>query len=693
MLVHFPTKKTYSQRLDEVFQTYRNAKRSVLELHFSDDGSFTSRVDGINELVLRPSLNNFSILPQMLGYYRRVLGGESINRVVETLKSKHCFSASIFEKAKSAIFNDEISFKREAQFPPIIIRRPEKNLYYATTFNMALVRFFVLANEEIIAKGGAGAPRIVVENMEACDRCSLRLLQNLFLYIKSDPINFTYCFKSKSESGDGSDFLSQYYERYVAAREHCFRKVFNVAQAVGSLPSDIDTDGVLRRIDFGYVFNQEVGSPDLWSDELSPVDDAMDMVYKSNYEKFYCMISSATSNDNTNMSELDRLTFNKLCILSDSFNYNFDAALQCIDGSIDECGATAFAYKKLFSGLIKLKKFKQLNIAEDEFNSGLDALANEPSSLERSVEEAFLRNAKNLIGLLGALEDKDESVRSEKIYQIIDSEHELLDGLLELFISVPDRELNKGHNLLNLMFVITTLIENISKLNMLVGDSEATIALYENYEHILSTMADRMQQEAFSRSYTISYSHALLHIKVAIANQKVRQKKFVEAYDITSQLLRECETYDVTGDYKGYILNAHSIYCLHIGKIEEAFTSLVEMLEIYMMYNEPYMIKAALNGLSSRLEEFHPAAFSYLRKLSVVDSSFKRHDEIAFLVSSPVDLENSLNAGLDKHLSGRSIEKSFSSQRASAPNDLQSAYRAYGLWRQIYTGADMASAR
>jgi hypothetical protein len=682
MLIQFRAKTTPLDKLNNVFDVYKNAKKSNLNIYITDSGMQGHPTEEAIFLI-SASLKNFSILPQLAYFYKKALGVDLAMEIFDSIQNRHPFSSHIFQKARNAIFNDVLEFKREAQFPPTIIRRPEKNLYYATTFNMAVTRFFVMAHKELIQRGHI-VRNIIFQNMETCDRCSMRLIQNFHLYIKDFSLNFVFYFK-KADGSKATLSSSAYAKSYSHARKHCFRKVLNVAQAIGSLSASMDIDGFLEGIDFESGFSDLSASKELWNNDISKNDDAMDMVYKSNYEKFYCMMESASAKLNTKEShQPDKQLMLKLCVLTDSFNYNFSSALDLCATS-DFGDEFEFCYFKLLSGLIKLKKNKRFDLALLDFDAGLETLASTQECLKKTIELGFLKNAKNLVCVLDILQNHEKDQRTDKIRVIIQSEHEILDSLLEQFITASDFELNKDSNMLNIIFIITTLIENISKLNAIAEDYQATIKLYQNYEYILATMAERMRHDEFNRSYTISFSHALLHIKMAIASQKARQKLHEEAYNITKQLLMDCKTYDVTGDYRGYILNAHSIYCSLLGKDEESFSSLMEMTEIYLFYNEPYMIKMAMNGVASQLKQYNPDIYDYLTNLSIIDPSFTRHEEASFIVSSPVDIENSLQAGLDKYLSGKSVLKGFISQLNQDHNPARAAYRTYGLWRQIYT--------
>lgn len=95
------------------------------------------------------------------------------------------------------------------------------------------------------------------------------------------------------------------------------------------------------------------------------------------------------------------------------------------------------------------------------------------------------------------------------------------------------------------------------------------------------------------------------------------------------------------------------------------------------------MIKTAMNGLAGFIAEQDSKSHAYLRELGIIEEGFKRNDESIFLVSSPVDLENPLTAGLESAVFGRRSEGELRAYLDAPERNLNAAFKTYGLWRQI----------
>jgi hypothetical protein len=222
-------------------------------------------------------------------------------------------------------------------------------------------------------------------------------------------------------------------------------------------------------------------------------------------------------------------------------------------------------------------------------------------------------------------------------------------------LSAPAVDLEDRGKLLHTLFILTTIVENIGKLNALCGRRCETIDLYAVYEHILEIVAGRMQRECYKDSFVISFSHALANIRIAVASGYAAANCHQKAYDITRQLLHDVKQYDITGDYRGFVLNAHALNAARMGWTDESMDCLAQMAAIYLDYNEPYMIKVAMNRLAPFLVEQAPNSHAFLRQIGIIDAAFHAHDETTFLVSSAVDLENPLLGGLEQLISASAL--------------------------------------
>ncbi|WP_349367386.1 hypothetical protein [Salinarimonas sp.] len=685
-IVRFPGRESRADKLNAVFESYRTAVASRIYVQVTETGRLDrdalraqaelAETAAFRRLACGPEA--FSVMHDLRAFYREALGAAELDLVLADIRASRAYSDHIVSKAADFVRTREIFFAREAQFPPSTIRRPEKNIYFATTFNMVMTRFFVECHKRLLEKTGA-APIFVVENLQDCDRCSLRILQNMHLFLK--PFGFVFAFAFKSAAGAiAPDPADGYARRFVAARRGCFRKLLNVALASGNMATFVDTDTLLDDIDFASGYAAMHAS--MAADPGLSLDDFMNLVYRNRYEEFYvrkALLDAAPSLDRQEAMEVE-----KLLLLVDSYNYLFDDALAVAEAAVEAGDGFAQCYFLLMKGLVLLKKRNDKQAALATLEQGLAVAEALPRSLEAATEKAFLGNAVNFVRLIETMATKKGDERTDAIEAILVDEHRILHEICEAFISAREADLADQRRQMNVLFIITTVVENISKLNGLIGAYEDTIELYRSYEHILDTVGERMRGEAYKRSFTISYSHALFHNRIMVAKCFANLKQLDQAYEITKDVVARGDEYDVTGDYRGFALNAHAVNAARLGKTEEVVDALVDMARIYVDYNEPYLIKSAINGLRDFIAENDRKSFDYLKSIGIIEDSFRRHEESTFLVSSPVDLENPLIGGMEQFVFGRRSEGELRSYLDHPNRNLNAAFKSYGLWRQIY---------
>lgn len=274
--------------------------------------------------------------------------------------------------------------------------------------------------------------------------------------------------------------------------------------------------------------------------------------------------------------------------------------------------------------------------------------------------------------------------KATSIEELLNREHEIFQYTCASFIDSSNEELSKNtETAINLQYIITTLIENISRLNSLSKRYEDTIQIYSYYEQILEAIHSRTKVDSYKISYKISFSHAYAMIKIKLASSYNKIGEYEKAYKMTKELIKLFEEFDFTGDYKGYIFNIHAMNCYKTCKKNEAIYSLVEMIKIYIYYNEPYMIKTSINAMKEFIKQYDKKFYSFLVSIEIIDEHFIFHDETTLFVSSSVDIENPLTDGIDQVFSGKITERQLLEYN-NMKNNLQPIYKVYGVWRSLH---------
>lgn len=676
-IIQFPQRENRKVKLEDIIQTIQQTVCTHVSVTENGDGLVRGCMDICDSIVLRPNINSFSILNQWIDFYKGKLGRDKLLSLVDALERENTYSHNIMKKVKTLVNTGESVFKFEAQFPPTIIRRTEKNIYYATSYVMAV--------GQLLSRCHALLPGvdIIVESMERCDRCSLRLLQNFVLMAKPYALCIRFYFKSKTNVTAPFSGTNIYKSNYEKARYKCFSKFLSVLSVAGCA-TDIDSGQavkkILSQVDFLSSWD-DLLTHHVVNENLGMVNSCMDLLYKSNYEKLYLALAYT----NTNATALDaeaRIELNKIHVFADVYNYLFDEALERIKIIEQDACSSEISYFNVISGLIFLKKHKKSDLATQEFERGLDYLQNIPvNSARYSIEYAFLRNAMNLAKLLIILKENKDNKKA--IQMLVNDEHQILDALLEKFVSTSEQELGQKNIRLELLFIISTLIENIAQLYMFTDDHKSIIQLYESYEYILGVTSDRMGEREYGMSFQISFSHALLSIKIKVARSLAKLNRHQQAYDITKQLIQDAEQHDVTGDYRAYLLHAHALNCIQCGYHDESIESLIEMARLYLGYNQPCLMKTVLNSLKDYIEQNHAVAYHYLQKNDLLDERLSLPQEASRFANSAVDLENTLSGGLGQNLT-KDTKYILKENKEFQIDNIRETYRVYGIWRQLH---------
>jgi hypothetical protein len=280
-VISFPVRRSAKDRLHEVLEAYQTAVTSRLRANLTQTGFAENSLDA-QQLAAKfqAGFEPFSLYLGLRQVYVDRLGLSRMETILAGIRATDSYSKHICDKAADFLRSGRPYFKREAQFPPEVIRRPEKNLYFATTFNMVFSKLFLACHREMF--GNDPGAVYVIEQCQNLDRCSMRLVQNMLLQLKPFCVQMELVFKRRAE---GSQYEASSYERrFVAARKRCFGKLLNVAIVTGCADESLDIDGFLRGVDFQSSFlamtNAETGAG------RTDLDSFRDMLYRNAYERF-----------------------------------------------------------------------------------------------------------------------------------------------------------------------------------------------------------------------------------------------------------------------------------------------------------------------------------------------------------------------------------------------------------------------
>ena len=379
MIVQFPARRSRDERLASLFSVFKTSCPSTLRIRLAKSGRLDADdlgPDGVRQPAVK--LHRMTCVPESFGalknfraFYRRHISIEEMELTIREIRSSRVYSDHIVDKAAEFIATGEVYFDLAAQFPPTIIRRPEKNVYFATTFVMVMTRFFVECHRRLIGVSGESF-RFAFEHAERCDRCSLRLLQNMQLFLK--PFAFDFLLVFKSDANRTCVALSAEAERFKKARRACYCKFLNVAAATGSLAEFLDIDAVLDQIDFIDAFQEFRAA--LSNASQSPIELFTDFVYKSRYEQFYALKS--LHDDAAWLTDADAMQLEKLSLLCNSYNYLFDEALEVAEAALQKADDYDKCFFLLMSGLVLLKKKNDRRTALAKLDEGF-TVAQPPS--------------------------------------------------------------------------------------------------------------------------------------------------------------------------------------------------------------------------------------------------------------------------------------------------------------------------
>lgn len=367
----------------ELENTLKKFPKSFISVFTTQNGKSQDCNGNQNSFTVSCSDTPFHIYQELRKFYLERINPVEFKNLFYKTKVRNFSSQHVYDKAEDFIENGTIFFIREAQFPPIALRRPEKNLYFATTFNMVITRFFIKCHEYIVNLKGVNY-QFIFENLEICDRCSLRLIQNMHLYIKSFSFYFIFYFKKNQAS------ISYNHNYYISniqiARKNCFKKILNVVVGSGHNKNFIDTDAILNKVDFTSYYESIIDKT--YGDFIgTEYEDFENYIYRGNYENFYVL--RAIHEKSPWLNEKETIDLDKLLILCNSYNYVFRETISYIKENISKYPDIDKCYFLLLSGLINLKKNKDKQLALNDFLMGLDIVKNLPKSLESIMEMAF----------------------------------------------------------------------------------------------------------------------------------------------------------------------------------------------------------------------------------------------------------------------------------------------------------------
>lgn len=275
-------------------------------------------------------------------------------------------------------------------------------------------------------------------------------MQNMALSFKPYSLHIRLVFRGLDvrQSQQKDRFL----DRFVTVRTAAFRKLFFVAVASGNALESMDVDGLLQSVDFIHPF---VEMTEHQCVDRYGLDDFRNMVYRSNYERFYCAYNLYQQDPWLPKQQHD--TLQKLLVLCDCYNYLFDRAFETARMALSSSTTRDACYFLLLMGLIKLKKHDHIVMARMLFKRGLSMAKRIPCFLWRGIETASFRNAINLVRVISGLRIATHK-RREYFLSILTDEHDILQDICQTFLSASSRQLQERETLLHMLFILTTVV-------------------------------------------------------------------------------------------------------------------------------------------------------------------------------------------------------------------------------------------
>lgn len=650
MIIHFPKKMSPDELIAPILAHHQRSLPSELHITLNDQGKAISHDK--NQTIFTARSKPFALLYDLRQYFIQHLGLDTLLSFAYDLQKKNVFSQHIIHKTLHFLEQGKIVFRLEAQFPPDAIRRPEKNVYFANTFLQICTHVFIESQKALSQK-----TVFILEQAQNLDRDSLRFLQNSLLTVKTVDFKWHLIFQKNTTPNSLAS------ESFIKARTEAFRKFFAVGVIAGYLDDALDIEKTLETIDFSSAFDDTLAY--LHAEQKLNDKSAQDAVYKSRYEQFYAIQNQAEITPKCQ----------KLTVLVDNYLYQFDAALNLCQQQ-EHLSPKDRCYLHLLAGLIHLKKKNDIQIARHIFQQGLLEADNITHHDEKIVEQAFLQNALNFCQVVDYFQQQNPS---PDYHALLEIEHQLLQSVLRVFLSADSEKLS-AKKLPYLMFILTTLLENISKLNELSGNYRDNIELYESYLSIFQTIAQRMEEKTYQTSYCISFSHAQIHNLIKVAQNYSAIGDITQALNITQSLIKTAKQYDVTGDYRAFIYHHQAIFHHQLGHNDKALEDLAQVALFAHHYNQPKWLQEALNGMF--ILSKNPAFRRQLEASGFITPNYSLPKKIKFYTNSAVDLENFFLVGLDEAIFNDNAVSYEKGQKIRG-DMLKACFKHYGIWRQI----------
>ena len=649
-IVGFPGSGSLSltDRLSFIVDDYKNSITPRLRLH---------KHIVLEDYAERTAVpEDFGLLVKCLHKEYTRLGRKVCLEILGKIEEESFFSRHICQKLRTHIERGDLVFEREAQFASDAIRRPERNLFYAYTFTTLATRFLCRCFE----RSDGQAASIAVANVGDLSRGDLRFLQSLLLYPKTFSLVVNLGFAGRNPDAPHEDKNPH----ATAARKKALYRLLSVASMTDAL---IDVPNVASFLD-----EVDLRSPLLTTTPFD-TDELDDLLYKSEYETFFI-----ASGDRPRTGRILRFY-----VLALAYTYQFDAAIEEIDQHIRSEAPKDQCYLWLIKGLIELKKQQDSELSRSSLTQGLKVARLLENPLQRIYEIAYLQNALNFVRLVDAMKQPDKTHRSAELLDILKSEYELLGDVCGVYTRTNVVDLQDEETNLSAVFIITTLVENIGKLNTLLGLREENILLHEQYHEILRTQDLRMTSDEYKASYKISYSHALITIGLMDAEALYHLGHLQDAIELITELRNSLDRFDVTGNYRALVHIALAICLLKDRKTKEAKEEFVIAAEILHAYNDPHMMRVAFRGIWEAMDEKDKAFFSPFLNTPAfsekeVEASFNKRTAPA-----AVDLENSLFGGLEISLFMSSVPAAEAASFIHRGPDLNQTFRVYQPWRTL----------
>lgn len=175
----FPSEKSSVHHLQNTLSVLSTARPSFLEVSVTKAGKNVDHLDGrCTPFFIEASADPFSLYHSLRRIFVGAIGVRKMQAILEEIGAHGFFSDHICHKVAEFLRTGTIIFRQEAQFPPEVIRRPEKNVYFATSFTMVATKIF-LQSHRLLCADCDGDPVYVIEQAQRLDRDSCKIWRSL----------------------------------------------------------------------------------------------------------------------------------------------------------------------------------------------------------------------------------------------------------------------------------------------------------------------------------------------------------------------------------------------------------------------------------------------------------------------------------------------------------------------------------